>query len=101
MTDSAFFALHQPELDAPLRRGEEKIATLMKPAVKRVPSGVTLIEANTEHKYVYSTREGWAGRIRMLPDLRSQFILIFLPGESTFDPARRLIAAGIRGASLP
>ncbi|RYZ14682.1 MAG: Crp/Fnr family transcriptional regulator [Alphaproteobacteria bacterium] len=81
MTDSAGFALHRPELRDRLQRGEDKIKALMARTVRRFGAGETLIPANTEHDYVYRVREGWAGRIRHLEDGRSQYILIFLPGD--------------------
>lgn len=81
MTDSARFALHRPEFLDALVRGEEKIASLMKGAEFRLAAGRTLIEAETEHAFVYRLRQGWAGRTRLLPDGRSQFILVFLPGD--------------------
>ena len=81
MSDSAGFALHRPELDEPLKRGEAKILGLMSKSVRRLGPNETLIHANTEHDYVYRVREGWAGRIRRLDDGRAQFILIFLPGD--------------------
>lgn len=81
MPDSARFALHRPELDDSLRRGEEKIKALMEKSAQHLPADSTLIEANTEHKFVYRMREGWAGRVRELSDGRSQYILIFLPGD--------------------
>ena len=81
MTDSAGFALHRPDLLAPLTRGEEKIARLMRDRSRAFPSKTILIEAGTEHEYVYRVRRGWAGRVRTLEDGRSQFILIFLPGD--------------------
>jgi CRP/FNR family transcriptional regulator, anaerobic regulatory protein len=40
-----------------------------------------LIEADTEHRYVYRLLDGWAGRTRGLADGRNQFILMFLPGD--------------------
>lgn len=81
MTDSAGFALHRPELEAPLKRGEQKIIALMQRMVRRVGAGETLIAANTEHQNVYRVREGWTGRVRQLEDGRAQYILIFLPGD--------------------
>jgi CRP-like cAMP-binding protein len=81
MSDSARFALHRPEfLDASIR-GEEKIAGLGKGSELRVPGGYTLIEAESEHPFVYRLLQGWAGRTRLLPDGRTQFILVFLPGD--------------------
>jgi CRP/FNR family transcriptional regulator, anaerobic regulatory protein len=45
------------------------------------PAGATLVEADTDHQFVYRLLKGWAGRVRLLPDGRNQFILIFLPGD--------------------
>jgi len=81
MADSANFALHRPELEEALRRGEAKIAALTARSLRRLGAGETLIQANSEHGYVYRLKEGWAGRVRELEDGRSQFILIFLPGD--------------------
>jgi CRP-like cAMP-binding protein len=81
MSDSAQFALHRPEFLSALVRGEEKITALMKESSARVPARATLVEANTDHRFVYRLLKGWAGRTRLLPDGRNQFILIFLPGD--------------------
>ena len=81
MPDSANFALHRPELTEGLRRGDEKIRNLMAAGRMQVDDDVILIKADKQHDYVYRMREGWAGRIRTLADGRSQFILIFLPGD--------------------
>lgn len=81
MSDSAGFALHRSELDAPLKRGEAKITALMSASAQRVSAGTTLVEANSEHNFVYRLKQGWAGRVRELPDGRAQFILVFLPGD--------------------
>lgn len=81
MSDSADFALHRPELLGSLIRGEEKIARLMRDHSRLVPARTTLIEIGQEHRFVYRVRRGWAGRSRTLQDGRSQFILIFLPGD--------------------
>lgn len=53
----------------------------MKGSARTLPAGHVLIEANTEHEYVYRLRSGWACRNRTVPDGRDQFILIFLPGD--------------------
>jgi CRP/FNR family transcriptional regulator, anaerobic regulatory protein len=81
MPDSARFALHRPEFLKPLLRGEAAIAALMKDARFELEAGKTLIEAGTEHPFVYRLLSGWAGRTRRLEDGRNQFILIFLPGD--------------------
>lgn len=81
MSDSARFALHRPEFLGALVRGEAKIAALVKESSITVPARATLVEANTDHQFVYRLLKGWAGRTRLLPDGRNQFILIFLPGD--------------------
>jgi CRP/FNR family transcriptional regulator, anaerobic regulatory protein len=81
MSDSARFALHRPEFLGALVRGEAKIAALVKDSSITVAARATLVEANTDHQFVYRLLKGWAGRTRLLPDGRSQFILIFLPGD--------------------
>jgi CRP/FNR family transcriptional regulator, anaerobic regulatory protein len=81
MSDSARFALHRPEFLGALVRGEDKIVALVKESSITVPARATLVEANTDHRFVYRLLKGWAGRTRLLPDGRNQFILIFLPGD--------------------
>jgi CRP/FNR family transcriptional regulator len=81
MPDSARFALHRPEFLTPLLRGEIAIAALMKDSRLSFEACETLIEAGTEHPFVYRLISGWAGRTRQLADGRNQFILIFLPGD--------------------
>jgi CRP/FNR family transcriptional regulator len=81
MPDSARFALHRPEFVDALVRGEEKIAALMQGCALRLDAGEVLIRANTDHSFVYRLREGWVCRSRELEDGRSQFILVFLPGD--------------------
>jgi CRP/FNR family transcriptional regulator len=81
MPDSARFALHRPEFLTPLLRGEAAIAALMNKGRLEFAAGRTLIEAETEHPFVYRLLSGWAARTRRLQDGRSQFILIFLPGD--------------------
>ena len=81
MPDSARFALHRPEFLDALLRGEEKIVRLTRRNAHALEAGKTLIEAGTEHPFVYRLREGWAGRMRQLGDGRNQCILIFLPGD--------------------
>jgi CRP-like cAMP-binding protein len=81
MPASARFALHRPELSASLQGGEEKILRLLNGTAREYPAGHVLIEAGTEHRYVYRLIEGWAARMRALGDGRDQCILIFLPGD--------------------
>jgi CRP/FNR family transcriptional regulator, anaerobic regulatory protein len=81
MPDSARFALHRPEFLTPLLRGEDAIAALMNENRLTFEAGKTLIEAGSEHPFVYRLISGWAGRARQLADGRNQFILIFLPGD--------------------
>jgi CRP/FNR family transcriptional regulator len=81
MSDSARFALHRPEFLGALVQGEDKIAALTRGSEHRVPGGQTLIPAGIEHQFVYRLLHGWAGRARVLPDGRTQFILVFLPGD--------------------
>jgi CRP/FNR family transcriptional regulator, anaerobic regulatory protein len=81
MSDSARFALHRPELQEPLNRGESKIKALLAGSQLRVRANDLLIEANTEHRWVYRLVSGWMSRSRILPDARDQCILVFLPGD--------------------
>jgi CRP/FNR family transcriptional regulator len=81
MSDSARFALHRPEFLEALVRGEEKIVALMSGTAKSLRAGHRLIEAETDHPFVYRLVEGWASRTRTLADGRNQFILVFLPGD--------------------
>jgi len=81
MSDSARFALHRPEFLDALVRGEEKICALLEGSAFTLGADQILIEADTEHRFVYRLLEGWACRTRLLPDGRNQFILVFLPGD--------------------
>ena len=81
MSDSARYALHRPELLPSLLAGEKKIAALMNGSARDYRANQLLIEANTEHAYVYRLLTGWASRTRALNDGRDQCILIFLPGD--------------------
>jgi hypothetical protein len=53
MSDSARFSLHRPKFLTALLRGEEKIIALMSGSAESMPAGYTLIEAETEHPFVY------------------------------------------------
>src|SRR3954468_14122996 len=75
------FALHREEFLRPLERGEQKIVQLMRGTEFERSAGRSLIEGGTDHPYIYRLLRGWAGRTRMLPDGRQQFILIFLPND--------------------
>lgn len=79
--DSSGYALHRDEIEGTLARGERKIAALPGLQPHSVRRGTTLIRGGDGHDYVYRMRSGWAGRVRNLPDGRSQYILIFLPGD--------------------
>jgi CRP/FNR family transcriptional regulator len=81
MLDSARFALHRPELRDALVRGEARIIDLMKGSAESLRAGSILIEAGTDHEYVYRLVSGWVCRIRTLADARDQCILVFLPGD--------------------
>jgi CRP/FNR family transcriptional regulator len=81
MADSARFALHRPEFLRPLVEGEEKIGELLKDSTFTLHAGEVLIEAGSEHRFVYRLLAGWACRSRLLADGRNQFILVFLPGD--------------------
>ncbi len=81
MADSARFALHRPEFLRPLLQGEEKIGALLEGSTFRSGAGQVLVEAGSEHRFVYRLLEGWACRSRLLADGRNQFILVFLPGD--------------------
>ncbi|MGK9171039.1 Crp/Fnr family transcriptional regulator [Inquilinus limosus] len=81
MPDSSRFALHRDEISETLARGERKIAALPGLQSRTLPAGTTLIREGLAHDYVYRMRSGWAGRVRRTPDGRSQYILIFLPGD--------------------
>ncbi|MBS7539089.1 Crp/Fnr family transcriptional regulator [Ancylobacter lacus] len=81
MADSSAFALHRPELLPALRRGEEKISRLFDRRLRRLAAGDTIVREEENHDYAYRLKRGWAGRVRTLPDGRSQIILVFLPGD--------------------
>jgi CRP-like cAMP-binding protein len=81
MPDSARFALHRPEFVDSLLRGEAKIARMMAADSIAYAAGDLVIQAQSQHQYVYRLKEGWACRSRLLADGRNQFILIFLPGD--------------------
>ena len=81
MTDPTCFALHRPELDDSLLRGEQKLRTLLNGSARPVAAGQTLIRAGERHDYVYRLVSGWACRTRLIADGRDQFILVFLPGD--------------------
>jgi CRP/FNR family transcriptional regulator len=81
LSEGERFALHRPELLPALERGERKIASLMNGERRTLPAHRTLVEGDCEHPFVYRLVQGWTGRVRTLPDGRSQYILIFLPGD--------------------
>ena len=79
--ETSRFALHRPEFLGSLARGEEKIFKLKRGSAIERNAGRALIPGGNDHPYVYRLLRGWAGRVRMLPDGRAQFILIFLPND--------------------
>jgi len=81
MPDSANYALHRPEFLRSIDRGDEKIMRLMRGKSYSFRARSVLVEANTDHPYVYRLLSGWVCRTRTLADGRNQFILIFLPGD--------------------
>jgi CRP-like cAMP-binding protein len=68
------------ELKEALERGDTKIGKLTQ-ASEHFEARRILIPAGEPHEYVYRLREGWTGRARSLPDGRTQYILIFIPGD--------------------
>lgn len=81
MADSANFALHRPEFRREIERGEAKIVQLMRGKTCTFNSGAVLVDGFTEHQFIYRLTSGWVSRTRALEDGRTQFILIFLPGD--------------------
>ena len=81
MADSARYALHRPEMTESLDRGDQKIAQAFRGSALRYRQNEVLIRADCDHPFVYRMVEGWAGRVRSLPDGRDQCILIFMPGD--------------------
>jgi len=81
MAESTQYALHRPEFLSEIECGEQKIAQLMQGKTRRFARGGELIEAATEHPFVYRLLSGWVCRARVLDDGRRQIILIFLPGD--------------------
>jgi CRP/FNR family transcriptional regulator len=81
MADSADYALLRPEFLREIDRGEQKIVELMRGRSHRFKPREVLINSFAEHPFVYRLTSGWVCRTRDLADGRSQFILIFLPGD--------------------
>ncbi|GJD50850.1 hypothetical protein OPKNFCMD_3598 [Methylobacterium crusticola] len=81
MPDSAHYLMHRPEIGDALRRGDEALARLMGPAARVFPAGRVLVEAGAENGSIFRLRKGWVARTRTLEDGRTQYILIFLPGD--------------------
>ena len=81
MAPSERFSLLRAELRDSLVQGEAKLAAIMKGHALAFSPGDVLIEAGTEHPFVYRLIDGWACRTRRLDDGREQCILIFLPGD--------------------
>ncbi|SFU82830.1 cAMP-binding domain of CRP or a regulatory subunit of cAMP-dependent protein kinases [Methylobacterium sp. 174MFSha1.1] len=81
MSDSARYLLHRPEILESLRRGEAALDRVMEGSGRLYPAGRLLVEADSPNTAIFRLRKGWVGRLRTLEDGRSQFILIFLPGD--------------------
>jgi CRP/FNR family transcriptional regulator len=81
MTESSRYALHRPELIGSLEAGDLKIANAFHGSARRYRAHDLLIEGDCDHPYVYRLVEGWACRVRALPDGRDQCILIFMPSD--------------------
>ena len=81
MADSANYALLRPEFLREIERGEQKIIELMRGHTRSYKPRELLVDAYTEHQYVYRLLSGWVCRKRDLADGRSQLILVFLPGD--------------------
>ncbi len=81
MPDSARYLMHRPEILEPLRRGEAALDRVMEGTGRLYPAGRLLVEADSPNTTIFRLRKGWVGRLRTLEDGRSQFILIFLPGD--------------------
>jgi len=81
VTRPASYPLLRPEHRDSLERGDVKISALMRAHAFTAAANTVVIEAGTDHQYVYRLRDGWASRTRLLSDGREQCILIFLPGE--------------------
>jgi CRP/FNR family transcriptional regulator, anaerobic regulatory protein len=84
---------HRPELTEALRRGQHQLLAMFAGTGRRCPAGHALIEPGQPHNLVYRLARGWAARARTTPDARTQFILVFLPGDifsvkSMFMPAQ-------------
>ncbi|KMO27937.1 Crp/Fnr family transcriptional regulator [Methylobacterium aquaticum] len=81
MPDSTRYLLHRPEILDSLRRGEAALDRMMEGTGRLYPAGRLLVAADSPNTAIFRLRKGWAGRLRTLEDGRSQFILIFLPGD--------------------
>ncbi|MGX7704755.1 Crp/Fnr family transcriptional regulator [Methylobacterium sp. Gmos1] len=81
MSDSARYLLHRPEILEALHRGEAVLDRLMEGSGRLYPAGRVLVEPDSPNTTIFRLRKGWVGRLRTLEDGRSQFILIFLPGD--------------------
>lgn len=77
---SRYSRLHRPELTAPLVLGDAAFDALTEgPRVVR--AGTAIMPQGSRHDYVYRLCTGWTARVRQLPDGRSQYLMVFLPGD--------------------
>lgn len=81
MSNFTKYILHRPEFLSEIESGEQKILRLMSGKTYRFKRGEVLMDAGTEHHFVYRLLTGWVCRVRVLDDGRRQCILIFLPGD--------------------
>ncbi len=70
-----------PERLPALLRGEDKVVALLSSNRRSIPAGSMLVTAGDEQPFACRVQQGWFARLRELPDGRSQYIQLFLPGD--------------------
>lgn len=75
------YALHRPELLPALTRGDREIDKVMEAAPRQFRTRQELAVQGDPLAHVYRLQEGWAARVRSLPDGRAQIITVALPGD--------------------
>ncbi|MGV7032498.1 Crp/Fnr family transcriptional regulator [Methylobacterium symbioticum] len=78
---SLYSRLHRPELTASLALGDAAFDALLTDPPRVFRAGTAIVAQGERHDYVYRLRTGWVARIRELTDGRSQYLLVFLPGD--------------------